>query len=59
MIYKRYLDSLKYHRTEKLRNSEYHAYNDPLNIGLKPACGLKPQHLSINELIKEANKRRN
>jgi hypothetical protein len=34
------------------------SFNEKKNIGIKPAGGLKAQELSLNELIKEANRKR-
>lgn len=56
LIYKHYLDDLRFYRSERVRNQEHHAYNNPTEIGLKTGGGVKPQHLTIDELYAETNK---
>ena len=56
LIYKQYLDDLRFYRGERVRNQEHYAYNNPMEIGLKTGGGIKAQHLTIGELYEETNK---
>ena len=53
LIYKKYLNEMRFDREEKLRNKEHVLYNNPADIGLKLGGGVKPQHLTLTELHQE------
>ncbi|NXM78235.1 CFA47 protein, partial [Serilophus lunatus] len=51
--YADFIASLRQRRLEKDDAGQFHIYNDPVSIGIKPAEGLKSPHISITDFCKE------
>ncbi|NXK96992.1 CFA47 protein, partial [Formicarius rufipectus] len=51
--YTDFLASLRQHRLEKDVASQFHLYDNPVNIGIKPAEGLKSPDISISDFPEE------
>ncbi|NWI87359.1 CFA47 protein, partial [Pitta sordida] len=51
--YADFLSSLRQHRLEKEAARQFYIYSNPVNIGIKPAEGLKSPNISITDFPKE------
>ncbi|XP_043927775.1 cilia- and flagella-associated protein 47 [Protopterus annectens] len=54
--YRNFINSLREHRMEKQKAREFENLNNPIDIGIKPAAGLKPQVISVNKMEKMEGK---